>query len=61
MHSYLSVVLVELTVMVMKMDTGTFDTKLKSMVSRVAAEVTALALHCLPDYMFNLEGVAQDR
>ena len=61
MHSYLSVVLVELTVMVMRMDTGTFDTKLKSMVSRVAAEVTALALHCLPDYMFNLEGVAQDR
>ena len=61
MHSYLSVVLVELTVMVMKMDTGTFDTKLKTMVSRVAAEVTALALHCLPDYMFNLEGVAQDR
>ena len=61
MHSYLSVVLVELTVMVMKMDTGTFDTKLKTMVSRVAAEVTALALHCLPDYMSNLEGVAQDR
>ena len=38
MHSYLSVVLVELTVMVMRMDTGTFDTKLKSMVSRVAAD-----------------------
>eukprot|EP00090_Calanus_glacialis_P032741 TRINITY_DN5424_c0_g1_i3.p1 TRINITY_DN5424_c0_g1~~TRINITY_DN5424_c0_g1_i3.p1 ORF type:complete len:859 (-),score=395.18 TRINITY_DN5424_c0_g1_i3:244-2511(-) len=61
MHSFLSVRPVELVMMVLQADTQEFTTRLAPMVRRIAAEATALSLHCFTDRMVSLERVVQDR
>lgn len=61
MHSFLSVRPVELLMMVLQADSQEFTTRLAPMVRRIAAEATALSLHCFTDRMTSLERVVQDR
>jgi len=61
LHNFLSVRPVELVMMVMQADTQEFTTRLGPMVRRIAAEATALSLHCFTDRMVSLERVVQDR
>ena len=61
MHSFLSVRPVELVMMVLQADSQEFTTRLARMVRRIAAEATALSLHCFTDRMVSLERVVQDR
>ena len=60
-HSFLSVRPVELVMMVLQADSQEFTTRLAPMVRRIAAEATALSLHCFTDRMISLERVVQDR
>jgi len=61
MHNYISVGLVELVMMVFQADRETFTNRLSPMVRRIAAEATALSLHCFTDQLTSLERVVQDR
>ena len=61
MHSFLSVRPVELVMMVLQADTQELTTRLATMVRRIAAEASALSLHCFTDRMISLERVVQDR
>ena len=61
MHSFLSVRPVELVIMVLQADSQEFTSRLAPMVRRIAAEATALSLHCFTDRMISLERVVQDR
>eukprot|EP00092_Neocalanus_flemingeri_P028334 GFUD01030771.1.p1 GENE.GFUD01030771.1~~GFUD01030771.1.p1 ORF type:complete len:889 (+),score=361.49 GFUD01030771.1:209-2668(+) len=61
LHNFLSVRPLELVMMVMQADTQEFTARLGPMVRRIAAEATALSLHCFTDQMVSLERVVQDR
>ena len=59
MHNYLSVMLVELVMMVLKADKEPFEVWLSTVITRMAAEVSVLALHCVAHHMTDM--VMQDR
>ena len=59
MHNYLSVMLVELVMMVLKADKEPFEVRLSTVITRMAAEVAVLALHSVAHHM--TDKVMQDR
>ena len=61
MHSFLSVLPVELVMMILQADTREFTHWVPLMVWKIAAVATALSLHCFTDRMVSLERVVQDR
>ena len=60
-HNFLSIRLVELVMMVIQAETKEFPTRLGPMVRMIAAEATALTIHCCTGEMDSLEMMVGDR